>query len=214
MSMTAIEAFHVGTDAFNAHDIDGFAEVLADDVVFDAPGGLSGAGKPACAEFYREWFDSFPDAHVDVEAIHVSGDVIVEQGTFTGTHRGVVRSPTGDISPTGRSVSIPYVHVLRFADGKHVAFSLMFDRLLMLEQLGVVPTPTASNLTEAAGVAAGRGSGIQAVDVPQCRSAAWCRDAISESNEHDHPNAAVTRRRAAPPGRRPGKTTRNTCPRD
>jgi len=143
MSMTTIDAFHVGTDAFNAHDIDRFAEVLADDVVFDAPGGLTGAGKPACAEFYRGWFDSFPDAHIDVAAIHVSGDVIVEQGRFTGTHRGVLRGEAGDIPPTGRSVNIPYVHVLRFVEGKHVAFSLMFDRLLMLEQLGVVPsTPT------------------------------------------------------------------------
>jgi hypothetical protein len=34
--MTAREAFEKGTAAFNAHDIDGFAEVLADDVVFKA----------------------------------------------------------------------------------------------------------------------------------------------------------------------------------
>jgi hypothetical protein len=33
--------------------------------------------------------------------------------------------------------------VLRFRDGRHVSFNLMFGRLLMLEQLGVVPTPTA-----------------------------------------------------------------------
>jgi hypothetical protein len=47
----------------------------------------------------------------------------------------------GDIPPTGRSVEVDYVRVLRFRDGKHVSFSLMFDRLMMLEQLGLVPTP-------------------------------------------------------------------------
>jgi hypothetical protein len=31
--------------------------------------------------------------------------------------------------------------VLRFRDGKHVSFNLMFDRLMMLEQLGVVSKP-------------------------------------------------------------------------
>jgi hypothetical protein len=31
--------------------------------------------------------------------------------------------------------------MLRFRDGKHVSFNLMFDRLMMLEQLGVVPKP-------------------------------------------------------------------------
>ena len=31
--------------------------------------------------------------------------------------------------------------VLRFRDGKHVSFNLVFDRLAMLEQLGLVPEP-------------------------------------------------------------------------
>jgi hypothetical protein len=43
--MTIREAFENGTDTFNAHDIDGFASVLADDVVYQAPGGISGRGK-------------------------------------------------------------------------------------------------------------------------------------------------------------------------
>jgi len=39
MTMTNREAFERGTEAFNSRDIDGFAEVIADDVVFSAPGG-------------------------------------------------------------------------------------------------------------------------------------------------------------------------------
>jgi len=139
MQMTMREAFEIGTDAFNNHDIDTFAEVLADDVVFEAPGGLRGVGKAACAEFYRGWFQAFPDAHVSVEAVHVCDDVIVEEGTFTGTHHGGLATPGGEIPPTGRRVTVPYVHVLHFSGAKHASFALMFDRLLMLEQLGVVP---------------------------------------------------------------------------
>ena len=33
MAMSTREAFEAGTDTFNAHDINGFSEVLADDVV-------------------------------------------------------------------------------------------------------------------------------------------------------------------------------------
>jgi hypothetical protein len=33
------------------------------------------------------------------------------------------------------------IHVLHFRDGKHASFNLMFDRLMMLEQLGLIPTP-------------------------------------------------------------------------
>ncbi len=141
MTMTAREAFEKGTATFNSHDIDGFAEVLADDVVFTAPGGMHGEGKEPCAAFFGSWFAAFPDAHVDVQAVHIIDDAAVEEGTFTGTQDGVLRGPMGDIPPTGRFVEVDYIQVLRFRDGKHVSFNLMFDRLKMLEQLGLVPAP-------------------------------------------------------------------------
>ena len=71
----------------------------------------------------------------------IAGDVAAEEGTFTGTHQGVLHSPAGDIPPTGRPVALDYIQVLRYRDGKHVSFNLMFDRLLMLEQLGLIPAP-------------------------------------------------------------------------
>ena len=137
--MTTREAFERGTDTFNAHDLAGFADVLADDVAFVAPGGVRGEGKAACAAFYGGWFGAFPDAHVEVGGLHIAGDVAVEEGTFTGTHDGVLHTPQGDVAPTGRAVRLDYLQVLRFRDGRHVSFNLMFDRLLMLEQLGLVP---------------------------------------------------------------------------
>ena len=141
MTMTAREAFEKGTATFNAHDIDGFTEVLADNVAFSAPGGLHGEGKEACATFFGGWFAAFPDARVEVQAVYGIDEVVVEEGTFFGTQDGVLRGPPGDIPPTGRPVEVKYIQVLRFRDGKHISFNLMFDRLMMLEQLGLVPTP-------------------------------------------------------------------------
>jgi ketosteroid isomerase-like protein len=68
---------------------------------------------------------------------------VVEMGTFSGTHTGVFHTPDGDIPPTGRPVKAPYVNVLSFRDGMFVAGDLMFDRLALLEQLGLVPEPAA-----------------------------------------------------------------------
>ena len=141
MAMTVREAFDKGTETFNAHDIDGFTSVLADDVSYTAPGGMTGQGKTACAQFFAGWFKAFPDAHVQVHEFHIAGDVAVEEGTFTGTHQGVLRNPAGDIAPTGRAVTVDYIHVLRYRDGLHVSFNLIFDRLAMLEQLGLIPAP-------------------------------------------------------------------------
>ena len=145
MTMTTREAFERGTDTFNAHDKDGFAEVLADDVVFTAPGGMRGEGKPACVEFYGSWHSAFPDAHVEVHNVHFIGDIAVEEGTFSGTHNGILPTPAGDIPPTRRAVRLDYIQVLRFRDGKHASFNLMFDRLLMLEQLGLIPAPASAS---------------------------------------------------------------------
>jgi ketosteroid isomerase-like protein len=78
---------------------------------------------------------------VEVHDVHFTGDIAVEEGTLIGTHDGVLPGPAGEIPPTGRPVAIDYIQVLRFRDGKHVSFHLMFDRLQMLEQLGLVEAP-------------------------------------------------------------------------
>jgi ketosteroid isomerase-like protein len=139
MTIAIRDAFERGTETFNAHDIDGFAAVLDNDVVFQAPGGIRGAGKPACLEFYGGWLSAFPDGHVEVHDVHFIDDIAVEEGTFSGTHHGVLKVAEEDIPPTGRSMSVDYIQVLRFREGKHVSFNLVFDRLLMLEQLGLIP---------------------------------------------------------------------------
>ena len=124
------DAVERATETFNAHDLDGLADVLADDVICRAPGGVEERGKAACVEFHRRWLADFPDAHLEVRARHAIDDVVIEEGTFRGRHDGV--------AATGRSVSLDYVRVARVRDGKHVSLDLMFDRLLMLEQLGLV----------------------------------------------------------------------------
>ena len=118
------------TSAFNAHDLEGLVRALAEDVVFSAPGGIAGQGQVACIAFYRHWLEEFPDAHLGIDAVHAAADdLTVEHGVFTGTHNGVAR--------TGRSVALEYVQLLRCRDAKLVSMTLMFDRLALLEQLGL-----------------------------------------------------------------------------
>lgn len=139
MTMTVREAFDKWTRAFNAHNIGEFADMLADDAVLHAPGGMNFEGKDACAQYFAGWLGGFPDAHVEVNAVHITGDVAVEEGTFTGTHDGVLHTPAGDIPPTGRRVTADYIQVNRFRDGKTTYSNLMYDQLEMLEQLGLMP---------------------------------------------------------------------------
>ena len=130
MAITGEVVLETVTSAFNAQDLSELWGLLADDVVFRAPGGIEGVGRTACIEFYRRWLEDFPDAHLDVDTTHIVDDVAVEHGTFTGTHNGVGR--------TGRTVAVDFVQLFRFRDGKFASVKLFFDRLLMLEQLGLV----------------------------------------------------------------------------
>ena len=139
--MTIREIFDKSTTAFNAHDMAGFADLIADDAVVRAPGGLSGTGKQACLQFFEGWLTAFPDARVAVRDLYICGDVAVEDGTFTGTHTGILQSPAGDVPPTGSKVSVDYLQTIRHRDGKQAAFDLIYDRLQLLEQLGLSPVP-------------------------------------------------------------------------
>jgi ketosteroid isomerase-like protein len=123
--------FETGTDAFNARDLDRFAQLLTDDVVFQAPGCPRSAGKQACVDFYSGLFDAFPDAQFQARKLYILDEVAIEEGTFIGTHTGAGR--------TDRTVELDYVQVMSVEDGEYVSMKLLLDRLTMLEQLGLAP---------------------------------------------------------------------------
>lgn len=155
------ETFEKGTDAFNRHDVEGFAEVLSDDVKTRASGVGELRGKPAVKAFYKSWIDAFPDARVEITGVTITDDLAVEEGVFTGTHRATLHSPGGDIPATGRNVRVDYVQIARYRGDKVSSFHLVFDRLEMLEQLGLAP---AMSMEEAGAVQPGEeaGEGAQA----------------------------------------------------
>lgn len=144
MGSTARKVFELQTRAFNDHDVETFAATLDEGVVQVAPGDMICRGRLAVAEFFGGWIEAFPDAHVEVTAVHEAGDVIVEEGIFSGTQNGVFRTPVGDVPPTGRPVRGEYIQVITYRNGKTIAANLMFDRLQLLEQLGLVPAPATS----------------------------------------------------------------------
>lgn len=136
---TVTELYEQSTAAFNNHDRAAFAEFIDDTCEAVGPGGMQATGKEACIEFSWAWVEACPDSRGTVHATYAAGDTVTAEGTFTGTHTGVLHSPMGDIQPTGRTIKGDYIQVLRFRDGKAVYQHLMFDRLELLEQLGLMP---------------------------------------------------------------------------
>lgn len=130
------ELFERHTEAFNGHDLDAFAEDMADDVSVRAPGGVELRGRASVKAFYGSWVEAFPDARVRIDAAHFTDDVVVEEGTFCGTHQGTLRGPQGDLPPTGRTLRAGYVQVVRYRGDQIASFHLLYDRAELMEQLG------------------------------------------------------------------------------
>ena len=83
---------------------------------------------------------AFPDWHSTVEEMLVEGDRVVERWTGRGTHQGEFQG----MPPTGKQVVVPGVVFYRIADGKIAEFRGQFDRLSLMQQLGVIPSSNAS----------------------------------------------------------------------
>src|SRR5215203_7274201 len=80
---------------------------------------------------------AFPDWHSSVEEMFVDGDRVVERWTGRGTHRGEFQG----IPPTGRRVAVPGTVYYRILNGRIVEFRGQFDRMSLMQQLGVIPGP-------------------------------------------------------------------------
>lgn len=79
---------------------------------------------------------TFPDMNWEIHDLIAEGDRVVARTTMTGTHLGDFFG----IPPTGKSVSMDGVHVLRVADGRIAEHWGSNDDLGLMRQLGVVPS--------------------------------------------------------------------------
>lgn len=120
----------------SAGDIDGFGDLMTDDFVEHEDMGDAAAGKAGVLDFFRGLRAAFPDLRMDVEDIVAEGDKAVARFRATGTHQGDFMG----IPPTGRSIDIQGIDIMRF-DGAGLVCEHwgVTDTMAMMQQLGVVP---------------------------------------------------------------------------
>ena len=120
----------------NAHDLDGFCEYLAEDLVeHETAPGLEPT-KEGVRQFFGMYMAGFPDLRFTVEELLPCGDKIVARFRGSGTQTGEFMG----IPPTGRSVDVEGIDIIRFEDDglAHEHWGL-FDALGMMQQLGLIP---------------------------------------------------------------------------
>jgi predicted ester cyclase len=91
-------------DAFNAADWNRTKELLTEDSVYDEVGTsrcLAGHGEIIPA--LQGWREGMPDVKGTVESAVSTGNTVVLEVTWRGTHTGPLPGPSGPIAATGKS---------------------------------------------------------------------------------------------------------------
>jgi steroid delta-isomerase-like uncharacterized protein len=116
-------------------NLEAIPELVAEDFVDHHP--LSGAppGREGLAALVTMWRTAFPDMRETCEDLISEGDKVVGRFTMHGTHSGEFMG----VPPTGRSVTMSGIDIVRVAGGKIAEFWYGEHLLELMQQLGAVP---------------------------------------------------------------------------
>jgi predicted ester cyclase len=120
------------------HDLDGVVAHYAAGARFHgwAPDALGVDGYHA---FMGALLAAFPDARFPVDDVVAEGDRVAVRHRLVGTHGG----PFEGLPPTGRTVEIGAIVLLRFEGGRVAEGWLSADLLGLMQQIGAIPTSAA-----------------------------------------------------------------------
>jgi ketosteroid isomerase-like protein len=135
--MDAIDYPRRAEAAFNDRDLATLGTLWAPDFHYVAPGEETHSREEGLAR-ERALLEAMPDLRADLSRHFADRERLVIEGTLTGTHTGPLRLATGAVLPTGRRITIRFVGVFSFAAGVVTSERVYYDRLELMQQLGVV----------------------------------------------------------------------------
>jgi steroid delta-isomerase-like uncharacterized protein len=103
-------------------------------------------GPEGFLEFAERIRAAIPDTEVVIEDIFAADDKVAVRWVATGTHTGHGLG----VPPSGKSLSVFGITIARIANGKIVEGWDNWDRLGMLEQIGLYKQPETGNLAKSA----------------------------------------------------------------
>jgi predicted ester cyclase len=129
--------------AIESGDLGRLDQLVSADVELATATG-AGSGLDHFKEVFRRHLSVYPDIRHRVVASVESADhtAVALEMEFTATHSGELRTPFGVIAPSGRTLVWRSSDHVRASDGRVVSWRAYFDRMALLEQLGVVVAPT------------------------------------------------------------------------
>jgi predicted ester cyclase len=96
-------------------------------------------GPSAFNDYCKAVWTAFPEAKVEIKNMIASGNYVITEYVFSGTHRGAVMSEVlgREILPTQKRAELPVCEVSRYENGKVVSIHGYSDALTLIRQLGL-----------------------------------------------------------------------------
>lgn len=123
--------------AYNEKDWNKAKSYLAPDFVYDEVGTqrkLQGADQTI--EVWQGWAKAFPDSKGTIQSAIASGNTVVIEVTWKGTHTGTLQTPKGPVPATNKAFQVRACAVLEMAGEKAKLERHYFDMVTLLGQLG------------------------------------------------------------------------------
>jgi steroid delta-isomerase-like uncharacterized protein len=125
-------------DAWNAHDVDAIVSMHTADSVFEnhVTGDVN-VGRDQIGEAIRGIFTVFPDLSFEGRRQYIREDLVVQEWTARGTHKGTMKRAGIEVEPTGRSVEYRGMDIIPIKDGLVDRKDVYSDSVTLLRQLGL-----------------------------------------------------------------------------
>ena len=131
---------HVRYEFSTRNTDDTLATMVDDAYVNHVPVLTGGVGRNELREFYSKRFipQMPPDTEMTPVSRTIGEDQLVDEMVFKFTHTISMDWILPGIPPTGKSVEVPLVAIVRFRDGKLAHEHIYWDQASVLVQLGLL----------------------------------------------------------------------------
>ena len=126
-------------DAFNASDWERCKAAMTSDSVYDEVSTsrtLRGVGE--VIPVWQGWKEAMPDIKGTVTNACATGNTVVLEVTWKGTHTGPLQGPSGTVPATGKQQTTRAGWVMNFDGEKLKESRHYFDMLSFMQQLGIL----------------------------------------------------------------------------
>lgn len=132
--------------ACNAGDLDMMLKDYDEDAMYWSTAHSAGAhGKAQIRPYFKGLLTTFPDIQFVVTKLIESGESVAVEYRVHGTHKGPLKTPSGTIPPTGKTIELSGAEFFETRKGQIVTDRNYADRLELMQQLGLISAAAATS---------------------------------------------------------------------